>query len=221
MNAQNKKVDSTSGERVVNNVMRHEYRVLSDAEKEQMKALKDKGREFVEFCDSIGKSRELSLAVTKMEEAVMWGVKLVEHPQGLTMAPMEPERWHPPRRNKMVGYFNQYRRTIMSEIKVVIHDIEAFAKKLIAELKDALDLDNNKDISADGVESTVNRVIGEHTTQVQTVGESSIPGSAADSTTGSASQGSTADNTAASSPQGAQAGDTLAGTGGADTGAAT
>lgn len=68
-------VDSTSDARTVNNVMRHEYRVLSDQEKDQMLALKDMGLAFVESCDRIGSSRELSIAKTKMEEAVMWAVK--------------------------------------------------------------------------------------------------------------------------------------------------
>lgn len=68
-------VDSTSDDRVANNVMRHNYRVLSDEEKAQMKEAKDRGLEFVEFLDKIGNSRELSLAKTKMEEAVMWSVK--------------------------------------------------------------------------------------------------------------------------------------------------
>lgn len=68
-------VASTSDERTVNNVMRHAYRVLSDEEKSQMQALKDKGLELHQLIESIGKSRELSLALTKTEEAVMWGVK--------------------------------------------------------------------------------------------------------------------------------------------------
>jgi hypothetical protein len=68
-------VKSTSDERVVNNVMRHEYRVLNDTEKACMKDFKDKGLAFVEACDHLGQSRELSLAKTKMEEAVMWAVK--------------------------------------------------------------------------------------------------------------------------------------------------
>lgn len=68
-------VDSASDARTVNNVMRHEYRVLGDIEKAQMKGLKDLGLEFVERCDSIGQSREISLAKTKIEEAVMWAVK--------------------------------------------------------------------------------------------------------------------------------------------------
>lgn len=69
------RVDSTSDQRVVNNVMRHEYRVLTDAEKICMKRFKDMGLDFVLACDNAGASRELSLAKTKMEEAVMWAVK--------------------------------------------------------------------------------------------------------------------------------------------------
>ena len=70
-----KTVDSTSDERTVNNVMRHAYRVLSDAEKAQMQALKDKGLELWGLIGGCGESRELSLAKTKAEEAVMWAVK--------------------------------------------------------------------------------------------------------------------------------------------------
>jgi hypothetical protein len=68
-------VDSTSDDRTLNNVMRHQYRVLSDAEKAQMQALKDKGLELHELIKSMGTSRELSIAATKTEEAVMWAVK--------------------------------------------------------------------------------------------------------------------------------------------------
>lgn len=68
-------VDSTSDKRTVNNVMRHAYRVLSDAEKAQMQAVKDRGAELWELIDGIGSSRELSLAKTRAEEAVMWAVK--------------------------------------------------------------------------------------------------------------------------------------------------
>jgi len=71
----NDKVDSTSDERTVNNVMRHQYRVLSDDEKVQMQDIKNKGLEFWNFIDSLGNTRELSIAKTKLEEAVMWGVK--------------------------------------------------------------------------------------------------------------------------------------------------
>jgi hypothetical protein len=66
---------STDDSRVDNNVMRHEYRVLTEAEKAQMQAIKDMGLGFYEACDGIGQSRELSLAKTKIEEAVMWAVK--------------------------------------------------------------------------------------------------------------------------------------------------
>jgi len=68
---------SEGDDRVRNNVVRHEYRVLLDHEKAQMQRLKDKGLAFIEECEAAGKSRELSLAVTKVEEAVMWGVKSV------------------------------------------------------------------------------------------------------------------------------------------------
>jgi hypothetical protein len=68
-------VDSTSDERTVNNVMRHEYRVLNSQEKANMLAVKDHGLHFVDFLSGIGQSRELSLAKTKIEEAVMWAVK--------------------------------------------------------------------------------------------------------------------------------------------------
>lgn len=77
-------VDSASDARTVNNVMRHAYRVLSDTEKQQMQDIKDKGFEFYAILHGIGgtdhhqdrlASRELSLAATKIEEAVMWAVK--------------------------------------------------------------------------------------------------------------------------------------------------
>lgn len=66
---------SDSDERTKNNTMRHQYRVLSEEEKSQMLAIKDMGTQFVGYCDGIGQSRELSLAKTKIEEAVMWAVK--------------------------------------------------------------------------------------------------------------------------------------------------
>ena len=70
-------IDSTSDERTVNNVLRHEYRVLTDSEKSEMKAIKDTGQTFLDLIKSLGTSRELSLAKTKVEEAVMWAVKHV------------------------------------------------------------------------------------------------------------------------------------------------
>ena len=68
-------VESISDQRTVNNVMRHAYRVLTDVEKSQMQAIKDKGLELHQLIDSLGVSRELSIAKTKSEEAVMWAVK--------------------------------------------------------------------------------------------------------------------------------------------------
>jgi hypothetical protein len=68
-------VDSAGDERTVNNVMRHEYRVLTDVEKAAMKEIKDLGLALHNLIDRIGSSREVSLAKTKVEEAVMWAVK--------------------------------------------------------------------------------------------------------------------------------------------------
>ena len=68
-------IDSTSDERTVNNVMRHEYRVLSETEKQDMKTVKDLGEELLKFVTRLGTTREISIAKTKVEEAVMWAVK--------------------------------------------------------------------------------------------------------------------------------------------------
>jgi hypothetical protein len=70
-------VDSASDDRTANNAVRHTYRVLSDEEKAQMVALKDLGAAFIAKCQEIGKSREIALAVTNAEQAVMWAVKHV------------------------------------------------------------------------------------------------------------------------------------------------
>jgi hypothetical protein len=40
-----------------------------------MQAIKNKGLELHELIASVAKSREISLALTKTEEAVMWAVK--------------------------------------------------------------------------------------------------------------------------------------------------
>lgn len=68
-------VESTSDARVVNNAVRHNYRILNDAEKELMVLIKDKGLEFLNVLDAMKPSREVSLAKTKVEEAVMWAIK--------------------------------------------------------------------------------------------------------------------------------------------------
>ena len=70
-------VKSESDARTANNAVRHTYRVLSDGEKAQMVALKDIGAAFIAKCQEVGGSRELSLAITNAEQAVMWAVKHV------------------------------------------------------------------------------------------------------------------------------------------------
>lgn len=68
-------VDSASDDRTANNAVRHAYRVLTDAEKAQMVAIKDAGAALLKLIEATGGSRELSIARTKTEEAVMWAVK--------------------------------------------------------------------------------------------------------------------------------------------------
>jgi hypothetical protein len=68
-------VPSTSDQRTINNVMRHEYRVLSAEEKGRMQQIKDLGLQFHDLLSDLGSSRELSIAKTKLEEVVMWSVK--------------------------------------------------------------------------------------------------------------------------------------------------
>ena len=79
-------VSSTSEARTVNNGVRHQYRVLTDAEKADMVQIKDIGLAFAAVLHRIGgtdragdrmASRELSLALTNIEQAVMWAVKHV------------------------------------------------------------------------------------------------------------------------------------------------
>lgn len=71
------RVGSTSDDRVVNNVMRHEYRVLTEGEKATMSRIKDLGASLLTEIAAMGGSRELAIAATKTEEAVMWAVKHV------------------------------------------------------------------------------------------------------------------------------------------------
>jgi hypothetical protein len=83
-------VDSASDDRTANNAVRHKYRVLSESEKLQMQAIKDKGAEFLNMIDSLRGpapamtiadasagifERELNIAAERIEEAVMWAVK--------------------------------------------------------------------------------------------------------------------------------------------------
>ena len=73
-------------EELVNNVMRMAYRPLTEAEQESMRMIKVLGLQFYNLLHGIGStdmatekfaSRELSLAATKIEEAVMWATKHV------------------------------------------------------------------------------------------------------------------------------------------------
>lgn len=61
-------INSTEDARVVNNVVRHEYRVLDANEKANMKMIKDCGLDFLTILDELESSREVSLAV-------MWAVR--------------------------------------------------------------------------------------------------------------------------------------------------
>lgn len=86
-------VSSEGDARTVNNAVRHQYRVLSDAEKAQMLAVKDKGAEFLALIRDlypvsppfdatdqmreVRSVRELHYAEKKVEEAVMWAVKWI------------------------------------------------------------------------------------------------------------------------------------------------
>jgi hypothetical protein len=71
-----KHVDSASDERIANNSLRHQYRVLTEQEKSSMLLIKDWGVDFLRLIDTaIPAGREASLAKTKIEEAVMWAVK--------------------------------------------------------------------------------------------------------------------------------------------------
>lgn len=68
-------MDSTSDERVANNALRHQYRVLDEDEKAQMTAIKDAGQTLLNEIAKLGNSRETAIAKTKTEEAVMWACK--------------------------------------------------------------------------------------------------------------------------------------------------
>lgn len=55
--------------------MRKRYRELSGTEKRQVEEVKAIATHFYGLLTGIGDSRELSLAKTKLEEAVMWATK--------------------------------------------------------------------------------------------------------------------------------------------------
>lgn len=66
--------DSTSDART-SNAVRHNYRVLTDVEKEAMARMKDAGAAFIDALDKYcPQGRERSLSLTKAQEATMWAV---------------------------------------------------------------------------------------------------------------------------------------------------
>lgn len=58
-------------------VMRQQYRPLSTDEVNEVTDIKRMGQDLHDYLGRLGASRELSLAQTKIEEAVMWAVKHV------------------------------------------------------------------------------------------------------------------------------------------------
>lgn len=77
-------IDSTSDARAENSPVKHAYRILSDQEKVTMSEIKDLGVSFIEKLHAIGgtdpnrhrqASRDLSLAQTHAEDAVMRAVR--------------------------------------------------------------------------------------------------------------------------------------------------
>lgn len=56
-------------------VMRQKYRELSAADKDNIALVKERAADLFDVVESLGASRETSLAKTKIEEAVMWVVK--------------------------------------------------------------------------------------------------------------------------------------------------
>jgi ClpP class serine protease len=57
------------------NVMRQKYRELTEEEKQDLQTMKDLAESFYDLLCTRGDSREISIAKTKIEEAVMWATK--------------------------------------------------------------------------------------------------------------------------------------------------
>lgn len=72
--------DSTDDRRTQGNDTRLNYRELTDAEKDMIGFIKRQQQQFIDYCRSLGSSRELSLAITKAQEASMWAVNHVTSP---------------------------------------------------------------------------------------------------------------------------------------------
>lgn len=50
-------IDGAGDDRTANNAVRHQYRLLTDAEKAQVSAIKDAGADFLSLLSGIGASR--------------------------------------------------------------------------------------------------------------------------------------------------------------------
>jgi hypothetical protein len=61
----------------MSNVMRHEYRKLSEEDLATIRQIKDAGKALHDLIETLTPGREVSIAKTKTEEAVMWAVKSV------------------------------------------------------------------------------------------------------------------------------------------------
>ena len=70
-----KEMGESGSESSGGDLMRVEYRELTDAERDQIKVIKGMGSRFCGYLSGLPASREMSLARTKIEEAVMWAVK--------------------------------------------------------------------------------------------------------------------------------------------------
>jgi hypothetical protein len=88
------RVDSASDDRTANNAVRHQYRVLGDAEKALMVQVKDAGAAFIKLLHTIGGtdpmserqgSRDLALAQTHAEDAVMRAGIIGDRPRFLDL----------------------------------------------------------------------------------------------------------------------------------------
>lgn len=57
------------------NRFRPQYRVLNQVERDRIDLLKDQAASLCTTIEALPESRERSIAITKLEEAVMWAVK--------------------------------------------------------------------------------------------------------------------------------------------------
>lgn len=70
-------VASESDDRTANNGVRHQYRVLSELDKANMIAVKNRAAELIQFIDSLApsRSRDMQLAIEHTEDAAMRAVR--------------------------------------------------------------------------------------------------------------------------------------------------